>query len=434
MTRRRVLGAGLVMAVAAVVAVSVVLLVRPGGTPTSPTGSPPGGATLAAADAPGATTLVGTGHPGYGGDGGAGPQATLDSPSGIAVDGAGDLFVADTGNCRVRELPARSGVAFGMRVRAGVVVTVVGGACGSAHPAPAAVATDGSGDLFVAYPTTAMVDELRADPSVSGAGSAPERPTVVAGTGATGSGGDGGPARSAELDHPSGVAVDRIGDVFVADTGNCRLRMVASGDATRFGVAVHSGDIYTVAGTGVCGAAGDGGPALAAQLWDPGALAVDSAGDVLVADQGNRTIRELAAVSGTSFGVTLGAGELGTVAGEGSYGPYLVDGLPAVGQTAELNFPSGLALDPGGNLYVADGPMHVIRFVADGPATLAGHRVAAGTMVTAAGALASGTLDNRITWVRTQLSDPMGLAWTPSGRLVYSDAGVHVVRELPAGG
>ena len=171
-------------------------------------------------------------------------------------------------------------------------------------------------------------------------------------------------------------------------------------------------------------------PRSARELRDPGALAVDPAGDVLVADQGNRTIRELAASSGTFFGVQLAADALGTVAGEGSYGPYLIDGLSALGQTGEVDFPSGLALGPGGGFYVSDGAMRVIRFVANGSTTLFGSQVGGGNMVTVAGARPSGTLDNRVTWVRTHMSDPAGLAVTSAGDLVYADAGVHVVRVV----
>ena len=230
------------------------------------------------------------------------------------------------------------------------------------------------------------------------------------------------------------MAVDPAGDVLIADTANCRLRLVAAADGTRFGMPVVRGHIYTVAGNGICGSAGDGGPALAAELWDPGALAVDAGGDVLVADQGNRTIRLLAAASGTFYGVALAADHLGTVAGEGSYGPYLVDGLSAVGETAELNFPTAIALDRSGNLYIADGAMHAIRFVPAVTTTLLRQdRRQAGDMYTAAGAMSTGPLRNRTAWIQTRMLDPAGLALSPGGQLVYADSQADVVRELPAG-
>jgi NHL repeat len=411
----------LVVAVALVsVLVGAVLLLSVAGSPPA---SGAGGSKT-----PTTANLAGTGVPGAGGDGGAATHAQLDAPSAVAVDRAGDLFVADTANCRVRAVPARTGLLFGRRVHVGEIVTVAGGSCGAAHPEPTALAVDASGDLFVDYATAARIDELTTGRVALGG--APVRtgsPVTVAGTGSPGASGDGGPATKADFELPSGVATDPSGDLLVADTGNCRLRLVAATDGVHDGVSMVRGEVATVAGTGVCGSAGDGGPALAAQLWDPGALAVDPAGDVVLADQGNRTVRLLAASSGTYFGVPLSAGDLGTVAGEGSYGPYLLDGLPALGQTGELNDPSGLALGPGGGFYVSDGAMHAVRFVADASTTLFGSSVPSGAMVTVAGARPSGTLDNRVTWVRTHLSQPLGLAVASSGALVYADAGTHTV-------
>jgi len=173
-------------------------------------------------------------------------------------------------------------------------------------------------------------------------------------------------------------------------------------------------------------------PSVGAELWDPGAVAVDAEGNVVVADQGNRTIRLLAATGGSHYGVPIAAGHLGTVAGEGSYGPYLVDGLSAVGQTAELNFPTAVAVDRSGNLYIADGAMHAIRFVPGGPATLRGAQTQAGDMYTAAGAMGTGPLRTGTTWIQTRLLDPVGLAVSPGGALIYADSQADVVRELPA--
>ena len=397
---------------------------------------PPVTSTTAVAQAPGATTLAGTGTPGYNGNDVAAGGAELDAPAGIAEDAAGDLFIADAGNCRVREIPARSGHQFGIAVRSGQLVTVAGGPCQDtkANPPPSAVAVDASGNLFIAFASANRVEELVA---VSGPGFGTGVKTgqlvTVAGTGAPGFSGDGQPAATSQLDDPGGVTVDAASDLLIADTGNCRLRMVAATGGTRFGVAMTPGHIYTVAGNGTCGSAGDGGPAVQAELWDPGALSVDASGDVLVADQGNRTIRVLAAHPGSFFGVAVGAGDLGTVAGEGSYGPYLIDGLSALGQVGEINFPAGIAVDPMGNLYVADGDMHAIRLVAATPASLRGQQMVPDDMYTAAGAVSIGALHNTTTWVQTRMVDPTGVALSPTGRLIYSDAGADVVRELPAG-
>jgi hypothetical protein len=141
----------------------------------------------------------------------------------------------------------------------------------------------------------------------------------------------------------------------------------------------------------------------------------------------------LTAHAGTFYGVPLAAGALGTVAGEGSYGPYLVDGLPAVGETAEINFPTGLAVDARGNLTVADGAMHVIRMVPAVPTPLLGKTAQPDNMYTVAGAVSVGQLHDRTDWVQTPMIDPVGLALSPRGQLIYADAGADVVRQLPPG-
>lgn len=398
------------------------------------TGAPAAGSSLARA--PGATTLAGTGVPGFSGDGRPAPDAQLDAPAGIAEDAAGDVFIADAGNCRVREIPARTGTAFGRHLRAGVITTLVGGPCGAAgtDPPPVALALDPQGDLFIGFAAAAKVDVLAAHSTTAfGLRLTAGKLTVVAGTGVPGYGGDGGSAVKAALDDPSGLAIDPAGDLLVADTANCRLRLVAASTGTRFGVSVVPGRIYTVAGDGFCGPYGDGGPARRAQLWDPGALAVNPAGDVLVADQGNRSIRLLAAATGNYYGVPLAADDLGTVAGEGSYGPYLADGLPALSEIGELNFPTGVAVGANGDLYVADGDMHAIRVVPATQTTVRGLVAKPDDMYTVAGALSVGSLRNRTMWIQTTLRDPTGLALAPDGQLVYSDTGADVVRELPTG-
>ena len=390
----------------------------------------------ALAHAPGAVTVAGTGRPGFSGDRGPARRAELDAPTGIAEDAAGDLFIADSGNCRVREVPAHSGVSFGRRVRAGTIVTVAGGPCHDhGDPPPVALATDTAGDLFIAYPTASRVAVLAAHGgTVLGTPVMTGRLTTVAGTGVAGFSGDGGRATAAELDDPSGLAADPAGNLLVADTANCRVRLVAATTGDHDGVEVGVGRIATVAGTGICGSSGDGGPARQAQVWDPGALATDPAGDVYVADQGNRTVRVLAPRATTVLGTTVGAGNLATVAGEGSYGPYVIDGLGAVGEAEELNFPSGLAVDRAGNLLVSDGESHVIRLVANATGTVRGQPTAPGDLYTVAGALLTATLHNDTTWVGTQMLDPVGIAVSPDGAIVYADHDADVVRVLPAQG
>ena len=215
------------------------------------------------AHAAGATTLVGTGIPGFAGDNGHASRAQLHAPGGIALDSSGDLFIADTDNCRVRMVPARSGTEFGLDLHEGDILTVAGGTCGgsSSDGEPGTVAVDPSGDLFIAFGSAGRVEELPAKTATDFGRRLEEgRLTTIAGGAASGFAGDGGPAATSELDDPSGLAVDPAGDLLVSDTSNCRLRVVAATTGAHYGLTMTAGDIYTVAGTGVCGSAGDGAP------------------------------------------------------------------------------------------------------------------------------------------------------------------------------
>ncbi len=352
----------------------------------------------------------------------------LDMPGGLALDAAGDLFVADTGHCRVLVVPAAPGTRYGVRLRTGHVTTVAGGSCAGAHAIgqPTGVAVDAQGDLFVAEETAQRVQEVR-----------PRGPTgavTVAGTGQAGYSGDGLAATFSELDQPTSVALDASGDLFIADTANCRVRVVPAHDGTVFGQAVTAGHLFTAAGTGICGSQGQGGPVAAAQLWNPVAVAVDPAGDLLVADGGDQSVLLAAAHGGTFFGTTVGAGDLGVVVGgTGSYGPYLADGLSATGPTAELNDPRGLALGPTGALFVTDGFMHALRVVPSSTGTELGRTLRGGALYTAAGALPvtsrAGAGDGT-RWVLTHLGTPVGVAVSAGGTVYVADAALDAVRAI----
>lgn len=354
----------------------------------------------------------------------------LDGPGGIARGADGTLFVADTGHCRVLVVPTRSGVLDGLHVRAGHASTLAGGSCtgSGALGRPSAVAVDGQGDVFIAEATAQRVQEVRAGSRTV---------VTVAGTGTAGFNGDGPNATARELDEPTGVAVNTAGDVFIADTANCRVRVVPAETTTLFGQNVRAGGLFTVAGTGVCGSSGQGGPLGTAQLWNPVAVTLDTAGDLLVADSGDQSVLLApSGGSGTFYGSVVGAGDIGVVVGgAGGYGPYVVDGLPANGPTAELNDPRGLSLGPTGALFVTDGFMHVIRVVPATNETLLGRALRSGDLYTVAGALpvasTAGTNDGT-KWVGTQMGTPVGVVVTPTGALYYSDAAQSTVRVIPA--
>ena len=218
------------------------------------------------------TTVAGSDAAGAAGDGGPATAARLQDPKAVYASPSGGLYIADSGNDRIRRVdPTGTITTFGG--------TGVPGFSGDGAPATAAqfdgprsVAGDGAGNLYVADDNNHRIRRI------DGAGVV----TTLAGTGVAGFSGDGGPAVSAELDHPRGVAVDGRGNVFIADSMSARVRMIDPG-----------GVIATVAGCGRQGFGGDGGPATVARLFEPRGVAVDDAGRLFVADTYNDRIRRV---------------------------------------------------------------------------------------------------------------------------------------------
>ena len=354
----------------------------------------------------------------------------LDTPGGIALDAAGDLFIADTGHCRVLVVPARDETRWGQHFRAGHATTLAGRSCAGAGTIghPSGVAVDAQGDVYIAEATAQRVQVVRP---------AGRAVVTVAGTGRAGFNGDGLAGPASELDEPTGVAVDASGDLFIADTANCRVRVLPATTSALFGRAVTAGHLSTIAGTGVCGSAGQGGPLAAAQLWNPLAVTVDRAGDLLVADNGDQSVLLAPVRAGTYYDTPVGAGDIGVVVGgAGGYQPYLADGAPAAGETAELNDPRGIAVGPTGALFVTDGFMHVLRVAPSTTGMLFGRAMTAGDLYSVAGALPVATaagLGNGTRWVLTRMGTPSGIALSPSGAVYYSDDSLDTVRMIGGG-
>jgi hypothetical protein len=286
------------------------------------------------------TTVAGNGTEGFSGDNGPATAAELNDPYGVAVDSAGDLFIADFRNDRIREVNHLTGI----------ITTVAGdggwgGSIGDNGPATAAilgaptgVAVDSNGNLYIADNNLSRVREVNLSSGII---------TTVAGNGTWGYSGDNGPATAAGLDGCGGIAVDSFGNLFIAGVDDLICEVNHS-----------SGIISTVAGNGIWGYSGDGGQATAAPLCDPSSVAVDSAGDLFILDTYYNLIRE----------VNLSTGIINTMAGGGSNG--LGDGGPAT--AAELNaYAFGLAVDSAGNLFIPDNGDGRIREVASGNLMLA---------------------------------------------------------------
>jgi NHL repeat len=318
-------------------------------------------------------TVAGNGTFGFSGDGGPATAAELASPEQTAVDGAGNLVIADWGNSRVRVVAASTGTFYGQAMTAGDIYTVAGngqvgfgGEGGLATSAkldgPQDVAFDGAGNLVIADTGNQRIRVVAARTATFyGRAMTVRHIYTVAGNGTFGFSGDGGPATAAELRIPQDAVVDGAGNLVITDSANNRVRVVAASTGTSYGQAMTAGDIYTVAGNGTYGFSGDSGPATAAELASPGQTAVDGAGNLVIADNGNNRVRVVAAGAGTFFGQAMTAGNIYTVAGNGT-GGFSGDGGPAL--SAELNRPQGVAVDGSGDLLVVDFGSNRIREVA----------------------------------------------------------------------
>ena len=251
---------------------------------------------------------------------------------------------------------------------------------------------------------------------------------TVAGNGNDGYTGDGGPATAAELNNTADVAVDGSGNLVISDLGNSVIRVVAGTSGTFYGQAMTAGDIYTVAGDHTPGFGGDGGPANSAELNQPTQIAVDGPGNLVFADSANNRVRVVAATAGTFYGQTMTAGDIYTLAGNGSpafsgdAGPAISAGLCA----------GGVAVDASGNLIIGDALNQRVRVVAENTATFYGQAMKAGDIYTVAGNGTAGFKDTRPA-LKGELNDPTAVAVDGSGNLVIADTGNQRVRVVAAG-
>jgi sugar lactone lactonase YvrE/DNA-binding CsgD family transcriptional regulator len=331
--------------------------------------------------------LAGTGTAGFSGDGGPAREAALREPNGIAVDAGGRVYVATGG--RIRRI-GRDGIISTVAGTSGFGSSEDGGAATLAQLdtggkwGNTGLALDREGAVYVPDGYHQRVRKVTSDGII----------TTTAGTGTAGYSGDGGPARAAELNLPRGAAVDAQGNVFIAEAGGHRVRRV---DA--------AGTISTYAGTGTPGSGGDGGPAAAAQLNGPEALALDAAGNLFIADTLNNRIRRVA-LDGT----------ITTVAGTGTFG---FGGDGGLATRAHLKLPRGLATDPRGLLYIADSDNNRIRRVD-----------AAGIITSVAGTGKAGYSGDGESPLQAQLDEPDGVAVDSHGRVYIADSGNQRVRIL----
>ena len=264
------------------------------------------------------TTVAGNGTQGFSGDGGPATEAELYAPVYTALDREGNLYISDVGNGRLRKVD-----------RNGIIITVAGngtrgfggdgGPATSAGITPWGIAVDAAGNLYFADMSNNRIRKVDRNGII----------TTIAGNGSGISSGDNGPATSAGMYHPEGIALDAAGNLYIVEYDNLRIRKVDL-----------NGIITTVAGNGNRGFSGDGGPATAATLDAPTDVVADTAGNLYIADYWNTRIRK----------VDLN-GIITTVAGNGNLG-FSGDGGPAT--KAELKYPEGVAVDAAGNIYISE--------------------------------------------------------------------------------
>ncbi|MCD6013490.1 MAG: hypothetical protein K0Q79_3352 [Flavipsychrobacter sp.] len=330
------------------------------------------------------TTAAGDSLQGYNGDDITAVTAHLNSPIGVALDGAGNLYIADRDNNRIRKVTP-----------AGIITTIagvggMGGYSGDGGPATAAklhaplgIAIDAIGNIYFSDVYNQRIRKINTSGII----------TSIAGTGIIGYNSDNIPATSANLNYPHGVAFDLAGNIYFADFYNDRIRKINS-----------AGIISTYAGTGVEGYNGDNQPATAAQIYHPYGIATDAADNLYIADLSNGRVRKVAV-----------SGNITTIAGNGTAGT-MGDGGPAT--NAQLTLVS-VAVDNFNNIYIADATNHLVRKVD-----------ASGTIRRVAGTGLPGYNGDNIAATEAQLANPTGIAVDAAGNIYIADFRNNRIRHI----
>jgi uncharacterized protein (TIGR03437 family) len=331
-------------------------------------------------------TVAGDGVQGFAGDNGLALNAEIFAIAGLAVDGSGNVYIADTGNCRIRKVAVNGNITT-------VAGTAVPGYSGDNGPAinaslsfPRGVTVDAGGNMYIADSGNNVVRKVDNNGII----------TTIAGNSTAGYAGDGGPAINAALQNVSGIAFDAAGNMYLADRDNARVRKIAL-----------DGTISTFAGTGVAGFSGDGGPAVNAQLYSPNALAFDLAGNLYVADSSNNAVRKISP-----------AGIITTIVGMGPSSPaFSGDGGLAINALA--NDPQGVTVDNAGNVYFTDEDNERIRMISP-----------AGIITTIAGDGTKNFTGDGGPSANSEVDLPEGITLGPGGALYFVDSGNKRVRVL----
>jgi sugar lactone lactonase YvrE len=385
------------------------------------------------------TAFAGTGAASFSGDGGPATAATLNNIQGINLDAAGNVYIADQNNCRIRKVTASNNKISTIAGDGTCAYAGDGGLATSAHiNYPKGVAVKSTGEVIISDAFNKCIRQVAGNTISTLPGTAPgqglntpegftpyydttqnklflfiaetannrirqldtvsQTVVTVAGTGTAGYSGDLWWATSAKLNGPQGVSLDSSGNIYIADTGNNRIRWVWAA----------TGIITTVAGNGTAGNGGDGGSATAAKINLPQGVFVDTAGNIYIADTGNNRIRK----------VTASTGIITTVAGSASSGGYSGDGGPAT--SAKLQSPQGVFVDTAGNMYIADSSNNRIRKVT----------ASTGIITTVAGNGTAGFTGDGGQATAAKINLPQGVSVDAAGNIYIADTGNHVIRAV----
>ncbi|UAY53234.1 NHL repeat-containing protein [Ferruginibacter albus] len=331
------------------------------------------------------STIAGTGVDDYSGDGSSATSATLFGPTGICTDTTGNIYIADNANHVIRKINT-----------SGTITTIAGnnkpGYFGDNESATSAelnfpyrLCIDGIGNIYFSDQQNSVIRRIDANGII----------TTIAGNGTKGFSGDGGLATEAQLNDPLGIAIDSIGDLYIAEGYNQRIRKINT-----------SGVITTIAGNGDRGYAGDGNAAIQAELNAPTGIAVDNSGNIYFTEELNNDVRKIDT-----------SGIITTVAGNQTKG-YSGDGSLAT--NAQLNAPLGISIDANNNLYITDASNFVVRKITTD-----------GIITTIAG---TGNQSNSLTGngqaIQINLGSPNGIAVDATGNVYVTDAGQNVIRKI----
>ncbi|MBK8871068.1 MAG: hypothetical protein IPN19_08455 [Elusimicrobia bacterium] len=416
-------------------------------------------------------------------------------PYSIHVDYAGNVYIADPANPRIRFVPKISGSYFGQAMTANYIYTIAGNgvaayladnvaATSTPINRPEGVTVDASGNVYIAEVNNHRIRFVpKSGGTYFGQAMTANYIYTIAGNGTGGYLADNVAATSTRIFASFAVSVDARGNVYIADTYNYRIRFVPKNNGTNFGQAMTANCIYTIAGNGTAGYLADNVAATSTQingsygitvdaggnvyfseywnhrirfvpkyngtyfgqamtanyiytivtgLWNPIGVSLDGDGNVYIGDRGNNRIRFVPKISGTYFGQAMTANSLYTIAGTGTGGFQVVNNVAAT--STNLSVPSGASVDPGGNVYIADTTNHRIRFIPQSSGTYYGQAMMANYIYSIAGNGTGGVMVNNAAATSSGINTPGGVNVDASGNIYIADTNNHRLRYVPKSG